>query len=270
MSGMVDARELLAVAERLARAGGAVLRARPADLGVQSKSTPTDVVTVVDREAERVILDELARLRPGDRVVAEESGESSGGDAGVTWYVDPLDGTVNYTYALAPYAVSVAAVVDGEAVAGAVLDVPRDELFLAARGAGATRNGDPIGCSATTDLNLALVSTGFAYDARLRTAQAGVVARVLPVVRDIRRHGSAAVDLVSVACGRVDAHYEAGTHVWDWAAGALIAREAGARVEGLRGQGPGADMVLAANPTLFGPLHDLLLTAGAGDRAPVS
>lgn len=266
---MTDPRELAALAAELAREAGEVLRQRPADLGAQSKTTRTDAVTVMDRAAEDVVLEGLRRRRPGDRVVAEESGDSSD-KSEVTWWVDPLDGTVNYLYGLPPYAVSIAAVVDEVPVAGAVYDVSRDEMYVASAGGGATCNEKRLACTAQTDPGLALVATGFGYDAGFRAAQAEVLRAVLPRVRDIRRAGSAAIDLCSVAAGRVDAYYEAGMHPWDWAAGALIAREAGARVDGLRGGGPGRKVTLAANPRLFTVLHDLLVAAGAGDLAPPS
>src|SRR3954469_15347059 len=269
MDLMADLRELADVAVELARAAGALLRERPDDLGVQSKSTPTDAVTDMDRAAERLVIDGLRERRPGDRVVAEESGDSSE-DSAVIWYVDPLDGTVNYLYGLPPYAVSIAAVIDGEPVAGAVYDVTRNELFVAIAGGGATCNGTPLHCRLEREPALALVATGFGYDAAFRAAQADVVRALLPRVRDIRRAGSAALDLCSVAAGRVDAYYEAGMHTWDWAAGALIAREAGARVDGLAGRRTGDGVTLAANPALFDALHDLLIAAGAGDLVPPS
>jgi len=270
---MAEARELADIAAELARAAGEVLRHRPDDLGIQSKSTPTDAVTVMDRAAEKVVLEGLRARRPGDRVVAEESGDSNrdgGGDSAVVWYVDPLDGTVNYLYGLPPYAVSIAAVIDGEPAAGAVYDVSRDELFVAVAGGGATCNATPLRCRSEPDPALALVATGFGYDAAFRAAQADVVRALLPQVRDIRRAGSAALDLCSVAAGRVDAYYEAGMHPWDWAAGALIAREAGARVDGLAGRRTGDGVTLAANPALFDALHALLIAAGAGDLVPPS
>ena len=266
---MADVRELADIAAELARAAGEVLRQRPADLEVESKSTPTDAVTVMDRAAEKVVIEGLRARRPGDRVVAEESGDSSG-TSEVVWYVDPLDGTVNYLYGLPPYAVSIAAFVAGEPAAGAVYDVSRDELYVAVTGGGATCNGAPLRCRRQTDPALALVATGFGYDSAFRAAQADVVRTLLPQVRDIRRAGSAALDLCSVAAGRVDAYYEAGMHAWDWAAGALIAREAGARVDGLAGRPTGEGVTLAANPALFDALHELLISAGAGHLLPPS
>lgn len=266
---MTDLRELAAVAAELATAAGEVLRRRPADLQLESKTTATDAVTVMDRAAEAVILAGLRDRRPGDRVIAEESGDSSGRSQ-VTWYVDPLDGTVNYLYGLPQFAVSIAAVIDDVPVAGAVYDVSRDELYVGTSSGGSTCNGEALRCTNQPDPALALVATGFGYDAAFRAEQADVLRAVLPLVRDIRRAGSAALDLCSVAAGRVDAYFEAGMHPWDWAAGALIAREAGARVDGLQGRPPGRRVTLAANPSLFNALHDLLVAAGAGDLVPPS
>ena len=266
---MNDAAELLEIARDLAVAAGAVVRDRPDDLHARSKSTPTDTVTVVDAAAERVIVDGLRRLRPHDRIVAEEGGDSAERSE-VTWYVDPLDGTVNYLYGLPPYAVSIAAAVDGEPVAGAVLEVTRDELYLASAGGGATCNGRTLRCTEQTEPSMALLATGFAYDAQVRAWQASVVAEVLPQVRDVRRAGAAAIDLCHVAAGRVDAYYEAGMHPWDWMAGSLIAREAGARVAGLAGRPPGRHVTLAANAALFDAVERILLEAGAGDQTLAS
>ncbi len=261
-SATADPAELAALAERLARAAADELRNRPQTLQAGTKSTPTDAVTVMDRRAEAVILEGLAQERPHDRVVAEESGDS-GRDAEVTWYVDPLDGTVNYLYGLPQYAVSIAAAIDGDVVAGVVLDVTRDEVSAAVRGHGAARAGRRLRCTAQADPALALVGTGFAYSAAVRREQATVVASLLPAIRDIRRLGSAALDLCAVAAGPLDAYYEQGMHPWDWAAGTLIAREAGARVGGLDGRALGEGVLLAANPALFDRLHDLLVAAGA-------
>jgi fructose-1,6-bisphosphatase/inositol monophosphatase family enzyme len=257
---------LLSVAVELARAAGALLLQRPDDLGATAKSTPTDAVTKMDRAAERVILDGLARRRPHDRVVAEESG-TSGGGSDVTWFVDPLDGTVNYLYDIPHWAVSIAAAVGDTVVAGVVFDPHRDETFQALRGRGATCNGRPLAVSAQADPAFALVATGFSYAAAERSRQAEVLRAVLPRVRDIRRAGSAALDLCAVAASRVDAFFEAGMYPWDWAAGGLIAEEAGATFGGVGGRPPGAWTTLVANPALFVALDRLLLEAGDGPRA---
>ena len=255
---------LLGIAEQIAREAGALLSDRPAGLRAESKSTPTDAVTDMDRAAEKLILGRLREQRPDDRIVGEEGGRHDGvdGDAAITWLVDPLDGTVNYLYGLPQYAVSIAAQQHGESVAGVVYDVARDDLYAAETGRGATCNGERIRCSTETDLALSLVATGFAYAAETRRDQAAVLTTVLPAVRDIRRLGSAALDLCMVARGRVDAYFEAGMQPWDWAAGALIAAEAGARVGGLGGRPPGDWTTLAANPQLFEQLEALLVRAG--------
>ena len=259
---------LLGVAEQIAREAGALLRDRPRGLRAESKSTPTDAVTEMDRAAEALIVERLRQLRPDDRIVGEETGQHDGadndadGDATVTWLVDPLDGTVNYLYAIPQFAVSIAAQQHGRTIAGVVYDVMRDELYAATPGGGATCNGTSIRCSDQTDLALSLVATGFAYASDARSVQARVLTTVLPAVRDIRRLGSAALDLCMVASGRVDAYFEAGMQPWDWAAGALIATEAGARVGGMGGRPPGSWTTLAANVALFGHLEALLIEAG--------
>jgi myo-inositol-1(or 4)-monophosphatase len=241
-----QAGQLRAVAETLAAEAAAFVRRRRAevfgadagtdgDAAVQSKTTPTDPVTVVDTETERLLRDRLAQLRSGDAVLGEEIGGPTATAAGaVTWVLDPIDGTVNFVYGIPGYAVSVAAQVDGVSVAGAVADVMGGRVYSAGAGLGAhvtdERDTHALRCTAVDDLSMALVGTGFAYSQRRRTVQAALVANILPVVRDVRRIGSAAMDLCMVAAGLLDAYYEHGLHVWDSAAGALIAAEAGARV----------------------------------------
>jgi myo-inositol-1(or 4)-monophosphatase len=205
---------------------------------VRTKTTPTDPVTIVDTETERLLRDRLAQLRSGDAVLGEEIGgpaDPAASAAGaVTWVLDPIDGTVNFVYGIPAYTVSVAAQVDGVSVAGAVADVMGGRVYSAAAGLGAhlidEQGTHPLRCTAVDDLSMALVGTGFAYSRKRRTVQAALVAKMLPVVRDVRRIGSAAMDLCMVAAGRLDAYYEHGLNVWDSAAGALIAAEAGARV----------------------------------------
>ena len=236
------------VAETLAAEAAAFVRRRRAevfgadagtdgDAAVQTKTTPTDPVTVVDTETERLLRDRLAQLRSGDAILGEEIGgptEATAAAGAVTWVLDPIDGTVNFVYGIPSYSVSVAAQIEGVSVAGAVADVVGGRLYSAATGLGAhvtdAESTRPLRCSAVDDLSLALVGTGFAYSTRRRTVQAELVSKILPVVRDVRRIGSAALDLCMVAAGRLDAYYEHGLHVWDSAAGALIAAEAGARV----------------------------------------
>jgi myo-inositol-1(or 4)-monophosphatase len=257
-----DPEQLRSLAERLAvEAAGYVRRRRPEvfagdhEAAVGTKSTPTDPVTIVDTETEALLRDRLAELRPDDPVLGEEGGGPSAADTAagvVTWALDPIDGTVNFVYGVPVYAVSVAARIDGVSVAGAVADVPGCVLYSAARGHGAhVRDEDGrrrLRCTGATELSMALVGTGFGYATARRAAQARLLAELLPQVRDVRRMGSAALDLCMVAAGRLDAYYEHGLGIWDWAAGALIAAEAGADVwvPGPR-QGSGVP-VLAATP----------------------
>jgi myo-inositol-1(or 4)-monophosphatase len=224
----------------------------------------------MDRAAERVILDGLRLARPGDAIVSEEAGGSGATGSGVRWLVDPLDGTVNYVYGIPHYAVSIAAEVAGEAVCGVVVDVERRLTYHAVAGGGAFRDGARIRCGQESNPAFALVGTGFNYDARLRARQAARLPALLPAVRDIRRAGSAALDLCAVACGQLDAFFEAGMNAWDWAAGALLAREAGARVAGLLGKPPGSATTLAANPRLFDALHEILVFSEINNASPSS
>lgn len=257
--------ELREVAEHLAAEAAAFVRRRRAELigdagarvGVRAKSSPTDPVTLADTETEQLLRDRLAVLRPGEPILGEEGGDSASGGA-LRWVVDPIDGTVNFIYGVPAYAVSVAAQVDGVSVAGAVADVASGEIFSAALGRGAELiaggRRHRLRCNPIDDLSMALVGTGFGYAPQRRTVQAALLSGVLPMVRDVRRIGSASLDLCMVAAGRLDAHYEHGLNVWDWAAGALIAAEAGAVVL-LPGDGDGgAPLVLAAAPGIAAQL----------------
>ena len=259
-----SADQLLALAVDLAAAAAALLvdgldRARTT---IDTKSTGTDMVTEMDRAAERLIVDGILAARPHDGILGEE-GTDRAGTSGVRWIVDPLDGTTNYLYAQAGFSVSIAVEIDDLTVAGVVHDPLHHDVFTATSGGGAHRNGRPVTASTEDDLARALIATGFSYESERRRRQATVLGVVLPRVRDIRRMGSAAVDLCSVACGRVDAYYERGLHPWDLAAGALIARESGAVVGDLTGGPAGFDLCVAAPPALFVPLRDLLAVAGA-------
>jgi fructose-1,6-bisphosphatase/inositol monophosphatase family enzyme len=239
---------------------------------VETKSSPTDIVTEMDRRSEALITSRIRAHRPGDAVLGEEGGQTAGGpvasgsDGGrpgrVRWIVDPLDGTVNYLYGLHDWAVSIAAEVDGTVVAG-VVEVPRHgETFTAVAGQGAwLHRGEAklaLHCASGVPLGQALVGTGFGYDAGRRRVQGEVIAALLPYVRDIRRGGSASVDLCSVAAGRLDAFYERGLNYWDFAAGGLIAREAGAMVGGLAGKTESTSMAVAAGPGLYQKLDTFL------------
>jgi myo-inositol-1(or 4)-monophosphatase len=196
---------------------------------VGTKSSATDMVTEVDRASEALIVERLHAARPDDGVFGEE-GARAPGSSGVRWIIDPLDGTTNFLYRFPAYSVSIAAEVDGEVVAGAVHDLVHGETFAAARGHGSTCNGRPLRVTGATTLATALLATGFGYDPEQRVQQAGVLARLLGHIRDIRRGGSAALDLCWVGAGRVDGYYEAGLNEWDLAAGRLVAAEAGAWV----------------------------------------
>jgi myo-inositol-1(or 4)-monophosphatase len=260
--------ELLGLARRLAAEAAVLLREgleRPRTK-VETKSTSTDMVTEMDRASERLLVDGIRRERPDDAILAEEGGGGAGSSP-VRWVLDPLDGTTNYLYGHPGFAISIAAEVGGQTVAGVVHDVVHDEVFEATRGGGARRNGEPIAVSAEVELGSALVATGFGYDPERRRAQAQVLASVIGRVRDVRRMGAAAVDLCSVACGRVDAYYERGLNHWDLAAGELIASEAGASLGAIEGGPAKPGSVVAATPALFEPLRVLLLEAGAADHA---
>lgn len=223
-----------------------------------TKSSPTDLVTEADRATEAQIITDLTAARPHDGILAEESGHRDG-TSGVTWIIDPIDGTTNFVYSLAGFGISIAALLDGEVVAGVVMDPIRAEVFRATRGGGATRNGRPLDARRGSDLARALIGTGFAYRAERRSAQAAVVAALIGEIRDIRRLGAAALDLCHVAAGRLDGYYESGLQPWDLAAGGLIAHEAGCRVEALHGGAPDARLVIAAPEPLF---TDLVATLG--------
>ncbi|MBG0830796.1 inositol monophosphatase [Planomonospora sp. ID67723] len=248
----------LELAERIAREAGEMLLAkrpeRPEVLA--TKSSPTDVVTALDRASEELIRARIKEARPDDAVLGEEGGAT--GDGRVRWIVDPIDGTVNFLYGLPDWAVSIAVEVEGEIVAGVVNVVPRGEVFTAARGEGAWLAGERLRCNTGVPLERALVATGFGYEPGRRAVQAEVLAHVLPRVRDIRRSGSAASDLCAVAAGRVDGYYERGPQDWDYAAGGLIAAEAGARVGGLNGKPANPELTVCAAPGLFEELQELL------------
>ena len=234
---------------------------------VGTKSTETDVVTAGDRAVERLVRKRLAELRPGDAVFGEEEGGSAD-LSGLRWVVDPIDGTVNYLYGYPWYAVSLAAQIDGTSVAGAVVEPVSGRVWSAARGAGAHVDGRPLRVSTCDRLDLALVGTGFAYDVGRRSAQAAAVARLLGEVRDLRRSGVASLDLCAVAAGWLDGYYEVGINRWDWAAGALVAEEAGAALR-LPSTDPtdglGAEAVVCAAPALADELGAALVRAGAAD-----
>lgn len=232
-----------------------------------TKSSPVDVVTAADREVEAFIRSVLADARPGDGFLGEESGAGDS-STGLTWVVDPIDGTVNYLYGIPHYAVSVA-VVEGapdpstwSALAGCVYNPSTGETFTGVVGGGAFCDGESIGVAASVDLSQALIATGFAYDSDVRAQQGRIVAGLLPLVRDVRRLGTASLDLCFVAAGRCNAYFERTLSPWDHAAGALIAREAGAVVKGWGGERAGRDLVLAGHPDVIVRLEAALDTIG--------
>jgi myo-inositol-1(or 4)-monophosphatase len=266
-----DPLSLLDLAVETARAAAdLVTRGRAtAAADVDVKSSPTDVVTAVDKASEELIVGRLLAARPEDGVLGEE-GAARPGTSGVRWVIDPIDGTVNFLYDLPGYAVSIAAEVHGEVVAGVVLNVATGELFTATRGGGAHVRSparpqpERLTGSRPASLEQTLVATGFGYRVEQRRAQGAVVAQLLPRVRDIRRFGSSALDLCTVAAGRMDAYYELDLNPWDYSAGALVAAEAGVVVTGLPGSAFAEPMAIAAAPSIAGPFVELLVELGAG------
>jgi len=268
---------LLAVAVEAARMAGGLLAERAqqaAERGVASKSTPTDLVSEADFASERAIRELLAVRRPGDGFVGEEGGRAQEGESGLSWIVDPLDGTVNFLFGIPQWCVSVAARDRHGVLAGAIYDPNRDELFTATRGGRAQLDGpsgqirlagrdravvaDAAPAGERDGLASAMIATGLYYDARVRAAQARVLERLVGRVRDIRRFGSAALDLAWTAAGRYDAYFERGVQEWDVAAGSVICRGAGLEVVELAPHGALPAGILAAPATLATPLLELI------------
>ncbi len=247
--------ELLSLAQRIGREAAAMLMDRPAELEVNTKSTAIDVVTQMDIKVEAFIVEELLAARPDDGLIGEE-GADRASTSGITWVIDPLDGTVNYLYDLPGWNVSIGAKDEEGQLIGVVVAPSINSTWWAVRGEGAFFNGKPIRCNDPIEMNRAMVATGFQYDVAHRGKQIEHLSKALPLIRDLRRNGAAAVDLCHVAMGRVDAYYEHGLKEWDWAAAGLIAREAGARF-GLYGQAP-YQMTLAAGPALYVQLEAFL------------
>jgi myo-inositol-1(or 4)-monophosphatase len=265
----VSADGLLELALGAARDAGALLLERfggPAS-GIESKSSTTDMVSDADRAAERLLIERIGAARPRDGLVGEEGGHVAG-TSGLRWVVDPLDGTTNYLFGYPVWSVSIACEDPDGGVVAVVHDPGRGETFAAERGRGATLNGRPVNTRAPRGLDRALVGTGFAYAPADRAFQARVLTRVLPDVRDIRRGGSAALDLAWVACGRLDGFYEWGIKHWDRAAGMLLVAEAGGEVTVFDPGGGLEPCVVAATGGLHDPLRDLVTAgiAGARDR----
>ncbi len=251
--------ELLELAQRLARAAGAIqLEHYETILDVRTKSAAIDLVTNVDHACEAIIVETLSSERPEDAILAEEGGGSDRPDATWRWIIDPLDGTTNYAHGYPRFCVSIGIEHQNEGAVGVVYDPLLDELYSAVRGRGASRNGEPIAVSTESDISRALIATGFAYDVR-RSSEDNLnhFAAFVKTVRAIRRDGSAALDLCYVASGRIDGFWELKLHPWDVAAGNLIVQEAGGRVTDLVGGPPlrSGLQTVASN----GHLHDAVL-----------
>ena len=261
------AAELSAIANSLAvRAGALISEARQSGAGlVDTKSTATDMVTEYDRASERLIVDAIRAARPDDAIIGEE-GTADPGISGVSWLIDPIDGTTNFFYGLPGYAVSIAAADPDGTLAGAVYVPATHELFAAVRGRGATVNGRPIHCSTTADVSTALVATGFSYHPERRRLHIRRLQHIIGEIRDIRRFGAAAADLCYAAAGRVDAYFEEHLGPWDLAAGELIAREAGCISGDFAGGPVRPAQVLVANPNIFEPLRALINAADATEK----
>jgi myo-inositol-1(or 4)-monophosphatase len=261
----LSASAALALAIEAAREAGALLlelRRSPAT-GIRSKSSATDLVSEADERAERAIVTAIRTRRPDDALVAEE-GSSARGSSGVSWYVDPLDGTINYLYGIPQWSVSICCADAEGPLAGVVFDPLRDELFSAARGGGAHLGDRRLVVSDKRDLASALIATGFGYDAAQRVTQGRIIAKVLGDVRDVRRFGSAALDLSWTAAGRFDGYFESVENPWDWMAGAMFVREAGGRVTLLEPKDPAFPRVIASGPGIHDDLVTLLARGIAG------
>ena len=245
--------ELIAIAEQVARAAGQLLMDRPDSFTLTEKSSAVDFATQMDQQAERLIVKSLLAVRKDDGIIAEE-GAAQISKSGVTWVIDPLDGTVNYLYGLPGWNISIAAKDKDGVIAGVVYAPTIGALWKATKGGGAFLNNKKIKCNDPVNLNLALIATGFSYDLELRKEQGVRMQRLIPQIRDLRRNGAAAVDLCYVAMGAVDAYFESSLKEWDFAAGGLIAIEAGAVISGRTGGAPDGDMVVCAGPSLHAQL----------------
>jgi myo-inositol-1(or 4)-monophosphatase len=270
--GPADLPGLLELARRAALSAGELVHdRRPARVEVTAtKSSPTDVVTAMDQAAEQLLREILGAARPTDGLLGEEAGLEPG-SSGLTWVLDPIDGMVNYLSGLQPYAVSVALVsgdptVDGgwHPVLGCVHAPATGQTWTAAAGLGAWLDGRPLRIPTAPALDRALVATGFGYLLDRRRSQARVLAEMVPLVRDIRRMGSAAIDICLVAGGELDAYYERGVHVWDVAAAWVVLAEAGGVMIGIDGLPPSEHMTVAAAQPLAGQLAAVLSGFDAG------
>jgi myo-inositol-1(or 4)-monophosphatase len=247
--------ELLKLAQEIGAEAGALLMDRPPAFEIESKSTAIDIATQMDKKAEAFIVKSILAVRPDDGIIGEE-GASVESNSGITWVIDPLDGTVNYFYGLPGWNVSIAAKDNEGALVGVVTAPTINSMWWATRGGGAFYNGSKIQCNNPIELDRALIATGFQYDVAHRATQLEDLVKLVPIARDVRRNGAAAVDLCHVAMGALDAYYESGLKEWDWAAGGLIATEAGATFAQY-GQEP-TRTTMAAGPELHSRIADLL------------
>jgi len=242
--------ELLNLAESIALKAGSLLVNRPSKFDLDEKSGVFDFATQMDHESEKLIVGAILAARPDDGLIGEE-GANRESKSGVTWVIDPIDGTVNYLYDIPGWCISIAAKDRDGGLAGVVYSPATQSLWKAHRGGGAFLNGNPIKCNDPVALNRALVGSGFAYDLEKRKIQAALIARLLPEIRDLRRLGACAVDMCHVASGSLDAYFEAGVNEWDYAAAGLIATEAGAMISIDKGIWNGEkNMVIVAGPAL--------------------
>ena len=249
-----DFAALLELAESVALAAGELLANRTATFALSEKTSAVDFATQMDIASEKLIVESLLAARPTDGIIGEE-GAARDSTSGITWVIDPLDGTVNYFYGLPGWNVSIAAKDASGVCVGVVYSPSTNSLWTATRGGGASFNGEPIRCNNPVELDMALLGTGFAYDRERRKYQASIVEKIIPNCRDIRRAGAAAVDLCYVAMGALDGYFEFGLKEWDLAAGGLVAAEAGALVTGDTHAG---ETVVAAGPALYPSLKALV------------
>lgn len=249
---MTDMQRLLELALKIARQAGELLVDRPASWDLTVKSTAIDIATQMDTASEKLIVESIVAARPDDGIIGEE-GTSRESKSGVTWVIDPVDGTVNYFYGLPGWAISIAVKDESGTLVGVVHSPSVNATWHAVKGGGAFLNDVEISCNNPIELNLALLSSGFAYDVNNRIEQLKIVNVLLPQIRDLRRIGSAAADICHVATGMVDGYFETGLHEWDLAAAELIAREAGATVTTRPWHG--LNLTVAAGPHLFAALN---------------
>lgn len=260
------AQDLRAIAEDLARHAGdmALAGRKSGEVAATTKSSPTDMVTQFDQASEQLITSGLRTLRPDDGIIGEEGAEHIG-TTGLTWHIDPIDGTSNFFFDIPMWAVSIGVADDHGPLAGAVYAPALGEMFSAARGHGATVNGSPIAVRHNSDVSDAMLCTGFSYRVHERPANAARVARLITQVRDIRRFGAAAIDLCFVACGRLDAYFEEHLHSWDLVAGQIIATEAGAIVTDYSGAPVRPAQVLASQPNVHAAVVALINDSGTNN-----